>query len=265
MGFVFMQIGAGAGDQDARSNFRDGFTEYVKSVSPQLIERIILVEPNPSNIQALKRCWKDYPQAEFVQAGVTANTASRSAIFYYAQEDAPCYQVFSLNRDHVEKHYPRGTIQSIEVNTYGINELLLDVIRDSSQITLLSLDIEGIDAEVISAVAWDNINFYRLSFEYLHLGQNTEAVLRHLGRCGCICIGLGIDVGGFDLMYENENFHTLDKVKGLPPMSLAFSGPLSGNRAAVGPRQAMWRFAGGLISRVTGCLSFGKSDGVVKR
>jgi hypothetical protein len=27
---IYVQIGAGAGDQDPRANFRDGFTEFVK-------------------------------------------------------------------------------------------------------------------------------------------------------------------------------------------------------------------------------------------
>ena len=27
---IFIQIGAGAGDLDARSDFRDGFTEFIK-------------------------------------------------------------------------------------------------------------------------------------------------------------------------------------------------------------------------------------------
>jgi hypothetical protein len=55
MPFVFIQIGAGAGDLDSRASFRDGFTEYVKKIEPSQIERIILLEPNPVNIPFLKK------------------------------------------------------------------------------------------------------------------------------------------------------------------------------------------------------------------
>ena len=92
---TYVQIGAGAGDQDARANFRDGFTEFVKRRHPGQVSRIVLVEPNPFNIAALKACWKDHPQAEILQMGVCPTShqhPSHRATFYYAEEDAPCYQ-----------------------------------------------------------------------------------------------------------------------------------------------------------------------------
>jgi hypothetical protein len=39
---IYIQVGAGAGDQDSRAGFRDGFSEYVKKLDPNLIKRIIL-------------------------------------------------------------------------------------------------------------------------------------------------------------------------------------------------------------------------------
>lgn len=62
----FVQVGAGAGDLDPRMGNRDGFTEYVKQLDKNLINKIILVEPNPINIPKLKEAWKDYPQAEIL-------------------------------------------------------------------------------------------------------------------------------------------------------------------------------------------------------
>ena len=35
---IFMQIGAGAGDLDKRSNYRDGFTEFIKKLLKNLQE-----------------------------------------------------------------------------------------------------------------------------------------------------------------------------------------------------------------------------------
>ena len=58
-GRIFIQVGAGAGDQDSRAEFRDGFTEAIKKLELSQTDRVILVEPNPLNIAALKKCWAD--------------------------------------------------------------------------------------------------------------------------------------------------------------------------------------------------------------
>ena len=206
MSLIFVQIGAGAGDQDARSNFRDGFTEFVKSVDPKLIQKIILVEPNPHNIPALRQCWRDYPQAEIHQIGIrTCSESNDSMTFYYAQEDGPHFQTFSLDKQHVLKHYPAGNIQSVDVKTRDLAVFLNEVVGPEKMIALLSLDIEGIDAEVILDVHWQSVNCYRLSFEYIHLAEKTQAVLRWLGQAGYQFIGRGIDASGFDFMYEKNN------------------------------------------------------------
>ena len=77
MGKIYMQVGAGAGDQDSRADFRDGFTEYVKAREINDDDKIILVEPNPLNIPALTRCWESYPQAEIHQIGIVPNAMQR--------------------------------------------------------------------------------------------------------------------------------------------------------------------------------------------
>lgn len=52
---VYVQIGSGAGNQDSRAQFRDGFSEHVKSLPRESVGRIPLVEPNAINIRALKQ------------------------------------------------------------------------------------------------------------------------------------------------------------------------------------------------------------------
>jgi len=205
---TYIQIGAGAGDQDSRANFRDGFTEFVKRRHPNQVSRIILVEPNPFNIEALKRCWKDYPQAEIVQMGVCPQSylpATGRATFYYAEEDEPCFQVFSIKRSHVEKHYPNGTIRAVEVPILSINQFIERFIG-AAHVSMFALDIEGIDADIILDINWKRLNVFRISFEHLHLEGQMSSVLRHLGHNDYMFIGGGLDVNGFDLMYENRRF-----------------------------------------------------------
>lgn len=202
---IYIQIGAGAGDLDSRANFRDGFTEYVKKLDSKCIQKIILVEPNPINLDKLSECWKNYPQANIFKYGIRRLLDSENFInFYYAEEDGPHFQVFSMVEEHVRKHYPQGVINSIQVETINLMEFL-KLAADGEPIDLLSIDIEGIDGDILLETDWRQVNCKNLSFEHLHLGDRLQPVLRHLGKCGYMFIGNGLDVNGFDLMYEKIN------------------------------------------------------------
>jgi FkbM family methyltransferase len=213
---TYIQIGAGAGDQDKRINFRDGFTEYVKSLDPRKIGKIILVEPNPANIPALRKCWKDYPQAEIRQMGIRVSDRSqKEQVFYYAEEDAPHFQVFSLLESHVRKHYPNGAIRSVTVPTVTIAELLSSV---PGPVDLLALDIEGIDAQILAEIPWATVSCRRVSFEFIHLGNQASRIYSMLSNAGYIRTGWGMDSSRFDLLYEKPSSvreHLVSRMKWL--------------------------------------------------
>jgi FkbM family methyltransferase len=203
---VFVQVGAGAGDQDSRDNFRDGFTEFVKSLDPSQVGKIVLVEPNPQNIQALRACWKEYPQAEIIEKGIRPRSCpSQTQAFYYADEDAPHFQVFSMLEQHVRKHYPTGTIRSIEVPTVTIDELLNSVAVGNDRIELLALDIEGVDAEILAEIDCASLRCRIVSFEKIHLGRSAGHVFHRFRKGKFIRVGDGLDVHGFDLMYAKPH------------------------------------------------------------
>lgn len=201
---VYVQVGAGAGDRDPRAGFRDGFSEYVKSRRLAPGDRVVLVEPNPANIPTLTECWDGYPQAEIHQLGICPPSgAERSITFYYAAEDAPHFQVFSMSPEHVLTHYPGAELLEERVRCVTLPEFLDDVVG-TAHIDLLALDIEGIDADVLLTTDWTKVNCALLSFEALHLSDHLEAVGRHLWAAGLSDLGEGIDHNGFDLLYGRD-------------------------------------------------------------
>jgi FkbM family methyltransferase len=200
----FVQIGAGAGDLDARLNNRDGFSEYVKSLDPAAIDRIILVEPNPVNLPALAECWRDYPQAVIYNLGICLRESqNRTITFYWTDRDAPHYQVFSMNPDHVAKHYPGEPLRTTQVKCIDLASLIQQTLG-AARIDLLALDIEGIDAEIILDTDWGNINCDQLSFEHLHLGDRAHVVVAKLNYYGYTYQGTGVDHNGYDWMFRNS-------------------------------------------------------------
>jgi hypothetical protein len=204
---VFIQIGAGAGDLDKRANCRDGFTEFIKKLPREKIKKIILVEPNPLNIPLLKECWKDYPECSIIyEIGIVPKTYQNDSIyFYYCPLDAPHYQVASINKSHIQKHYGSDCeLEKFIIPVKHIEDFINEVTTE--EIELLALDIEGIDAEIILDINFDNLKLKYLSFEHLHLENNRDNVLNHLNNNNYEFLGLGVDHSGFDYLYINRAY-----------------------------------------------------------
>ena len=206
-GPIYVQIGAGAGDQDSRAQFRDGFSEHVKSLPRESVGRVLLVEPNPINIPALKRCWADYPEAEIYQYGVAPKRFSGAKLnFYYLPSDAPHYQVASVNPAHVLKHYrdaKLADLQVLPVDTVDL-ELFLRLAVGSAPVELLGLDIEGVEADVLMETDLGRLNVKAISVEHLHLGAKARQVHRRFVEAGFVRAGNGIDHNNYDWLYRKR-------------------------------------------------------------
>jgi FkbM family methyltransferase len=204
---TYIQIGAGAGDRDPRSNFRDGFSEYIKSKNLSADDRIILVEPNPINIPLLNECWKNYRQAEIYPVGVHVDADAhepQTIRFYYAKEDVPHYHVFSMSYEHVRRHYPTQEIKFKDVTTVHIQDLL-DKAVGADPVEMLALDVEGIDADIVLAIDWTKLNCQNVSIEWLHLGEKADLVANTLAAAGFKFAGIGLDHNGYDHLYKYQH------------------------------------------------------------
>ena len=203
---IFIQIGAGAGDLDKRANCRDGFTEIIKSLPRHMIKKIILVEPNPLNIPLLKECWKDYPEAIIYEIGIVPKKYQNNTMdLYYCPLDGPHYQVASINKSHVQKHYG----DNCEIGKFIITVKQLEIFINeitTEEIELLALDIEGIDAEVLLDINFNNLKLKYISFEHLHLADYKESVLNHFKNNNYEFLGSGVDTHGYDYLYINGRF-----------------------------------------------------------
>lgn len=204
---VFIQVGAGAGDLDQRAHCRDGFTEFIKKLPRDCVKKIILVEPNPLNIPLLKQCWKDYPESTIYQIGIVPKTYKESTIdLYYCPYDAPHYQVASIIKSHVFKHYGDNCeLKNFVIQVKHLETFLSEVVTD--EIELLALDIEGIDAEILLEIDFSKMKLKYLSFEHLHLGDNRCKVLEHMSNNNYHYVGTGVDCNGYDYLFINDAYN----------------------------------------------------------
>jgi FkbM family methyltransferase len=210
----FVQVGAGAGDLDSRADFKDGFSYIVKKIQPNLIKSILLVEPNMLNLNLLEKSWSSFPNHRIFNIAIVTNTnQSEQCEFFYSKLDGPNFQTCSIDPAHVLKHYPMedySSLQSFTVKGISLQKFLREL--SGEKIALLSLDIEGIDYEVILETDFSEFDIHFLSLEYIHMGEKIGNILEHLKECGFTYAGLGVDWNGNDILFERVRiFKQLNK------------------------------------------------------
>jgi len=198
----FIQIGAGAGNRDARANNYDWFTKYVKSRENK-DDQILLVEANPVNIPELKKTWSEYRNSLIFNHGIQtigSEQSNNEMIFYFAPEDGPHFQVTSARKEHVIKHYPNSNVQEFCVPSININRFL-DLNAAGICIDLIAIDIEGLDYEVLMDLDIRRHSINCISYENIH-GNNAEEVSSKLISGGYELIQNPWDILGYDVLYR---------------------------------------------------------------
>lgn len=210
----FIQIGAGAGDQDERLDFKDGFTKFVKEKINNE-NNILVVEANPHNLKKLKDCWKNYSNVRIFNIAIVDSHYKKDDIkLYYTESDAPCYQITSINKEHVKKHYPNDKIIELIVRSQKINDFLIEKTK-LENIEYLAIDVEGIDYDLLMDIDFDKLKIKNISFEFIHLNkEQIKNIFNRLIKNGFTYTGKGFDINGYDLMFKKKiNFFSKLKTK----------------------------------------------------
>ena len=198
---IFVHLGGGVGDLDPRADFRCGFTEMIKSEIAKN-DQAFIVEANPKNIDKLKSCYKNYENVNVLNFAITHEN-SKECEFFLTEDDAPNYQVCSLDINHVKKHYPNSTINSFKIKALNINEFIEKYINN--KIDYLSIDLEGIDYEILMKINLLKTSIENISIEHLHLNKSQKKkMINHLNKYGYSYCGNGYDHQNFDYLFKKK-------------------------------------------------------------
>ncbi len=200
----FIHIGAGAGDLDPSSKFRDGFSEYVKKhISKK--KKIFVIEANPKNITKLRETWKNYKNTKILNYALVPNNFKNKKIkLFYSKKDAPHYQLLSSDINHIKKYFPDSEIKFLNIKTQKIGNFLKKYFNGVN-IESLSIDIEGKDYEVIMDINFKKYNITNLSIEYLHLTQEQKkSLINKLLKNGYSYNGFGLDHNNIDWLFTKK-------------------------------------------------------------
>ena len=198
---IFVHLGAGAGDLDSRANYRCGFTELIKKKITKE-DKAFVIEANIKNLNKLEECYKNFKNVNILNFAISHKNTELCE-FFFTKDDAPHYQVCSLDINHVKKHYPNSVIESFTVKGLRINEFFSKYVGE--KIDYLSIDLEGIDYEVMMEIDLSKFQIENISIEHLHLNKSQKEILiKHLNINGYSYCGYGYDHLNFDYLFKKK-------------------------------------------------------------
>mgnify|MGYP001186999398 CR=1 FL=1 len=188
-----VQIGSGS------ANFQDGFTNFIKTKNKK--GKILIVEANSIHLKNLRKFWKIKKNIKiFNLAIIPDNISQKKMTFYYFEKDKPNYQIFSNSKSFVKKHFPQGKIKKKIVNCLNISNFLKK--NKMKRIDYLSLDVEGMDYEILLNLDFNDFYIKNISFEHLHLSvwQKFKIIFKFI-KNDYYFSGMGFDIRKSDWMF----------------------------------------------------------------
>lgn len=204
-GIKVVQVGSNRG--------KDDLYNYLNWYCNQ-IEFGLFVEPNIIHNDSLKECYGHFKNAHIENVAIKIPTDCSNELTLYHHSQDIHGEVISADIEHVKKHqiywYP-GEISSFTVPCITLEELLDKY--SIKELDWLLIDIEGIDAEIISTFNWSKYNIKRVEFEHIHLGDRAEEIKSIFLDMGYVQVD---SLHEFDWAFEKN--HLIEKMKGFPPV-----------------------------------------------
>ena len=202
---MYVQIGSGAANFDTK--FEDGFSNFI--LKNNIRDKVFIVEANSVHLSSLEKLWESFPNIFIFNLAIIPDNLELDKIdFFYADEDKPNYQIFSSSKSFVKQHFPNSEIRKKSVKCKKISEFLkLNIIQN---IEYLSIDIEGMDYEVLINFDFNKFDLKNVSFEHIHLNcwKKIKIILK-LVKNGFFFSGMGFDVRKSDWMFSRGYKHKI--------------------------------------------------------
>jgi FkbM family methyltransferase len=162
---VIVQLGANRG--------YDGLHKWIKNNPEIKIEKLILVEPMVEHHKSLEECYENIENKIIDSSAIGLEEGEFD--LYWTPRDGPLFEVTSLVKDHVIKHWGNNDIRSMNVKVKTLEQLLDGY--GLSKIDWLLIDVEGLDAEIALSFNWGKYEINKVDIEHLHLGNKKESVI----------------------------------------------------------------------------------------
>jgi len=120
------------------------------------------VEPNPQ----MSGLWAKYrPKDKFMNLAISPNSSGQ--LQYYMNSDSPGLNYVSPDLE-MKEHFTRCTLDCI-----AIKELLVQYLDLYSRLDFLTIDVEGLDFELLKAFPFDRVRPRAIVIEDFHPGEDS--------------------------------------------------------------------------------------------
>ena len=173
---------------------------HIKKEAQEILpEKILLVEPVPHNVKAIKNNLVNLDGIIIEQVALSNKNESRN--FYFVKEDSIhklkkhwSSGIGSFNKQHIFDHKSKRfkieeeDIEKVSINTIRFKDLVEKY--QIKQINKLLIDVEGSEYEILSDIDFNSLEIKKILFEYKHFdgykktGKKLEEILEKLNKNG---------------------------------------------------------------------------------
>jgi len=168
-------------------------------VQKVLPERVILVEPVPHNVDAIKSNLADLKDVIIEQVALTNKNETKN--FYFVKKTSIhklkkhwSSGIGSFNKQHLLDHKSkRFKIEEEDIDKVSIETIRFKDLVEKyqiKQIEKLLIDVEGSEYEILSDIEFSSLDIKKILFEYKHFdgfkktGKKLEEILEKLNKHG---------------------------------------------------------------------------------
>lgn len=175
--FSFIQVGANDGLTT------DPYREFILETKG----RGILVEPSPWQMARLRANYKRRGNLSFEELAVSYEASS---VTLHVPVNPESSGVASLIKDHARAH-SNGELVEVRVAGARLEDILEK--HDLESVDCLFLDVEGLEAEILTRMDHERVGARLICFENAHLGERAGEVARVLSQWGYSLEAAGLD------------------------------------------------------------------------
>ena len=164
-----------------------------------LPERVLLVEPVPHNVDAIKSNFADLKGVTVEQVALTNKNETKN--FYFVKNTSIhklkkhwSSGIGSFNKQHLLDHKTkRFKIEEEDIDKVSIETIRFKDLVEKyqiKQIEKLLIDVEGSEYEILSDIDFNSLEIKKILFEYKHFdgfkktGKKLEEILEKLNKNG---------------------------------------------------------------------------------
>ena len=173
---------------------------HIKAEIEKLLpEKVLLVEPVPHNVGAIKEKLKHLDNVIVEQVAISNKNEIKN--FYFVKEKSIhklkkhwSSGIGSFNKQHILDHKSkRFKVEEEDIEKVSINTIRFkDIVKkyQIKQINKLLIDVEGSEYEILNDIDFNSLNIKEILFEYKHFdgykktGQKLEETLEKLNIYG---------------------------------------------------------------------------------